>query len=635
TTTTTTTIPPETTTTTESTTTTLPSETTTTTIESTTTTTTLPPEETTTTTNPPETTTTTEPISFLKKLFQFLTPKVKAEETTSTTLPEESTTTTTLPSETTTITEPTTTTIPQETTTTTESTTTTTESTTTTPVTSSLIFSNFDLGENLFDQIIPQNIQLRFSLAGKGQEGDKLMISYFYHDQWQNSGELDLSNEISNNTNGGYFLYALPVFDNPEELQNLKIKFQALGSKTQEVYLDSVWLEVEYGEEGKEIEEPEISQEFLGAAGPGQIFEDVFPIFVEGGWQQPENALNRDLTPSGFFEEFSYENSAHFNQKIAAEKIKKEEEIIQETEENQGERQEISAELKNSLVFWGFSSPNVDKNFYRAYLRISLAARHTLELKNERLVIEYSLDGGSSWQPMGKISISGEISNQINGGYWSFPLNSISTWQNLNNLKIKVTYKNSLDLMNDEVLVFLDNVWLEVLRNEPSNLQQNLDSKPSEVIAESDGNDQEIFVVLNNSQRVQITQNNYDDRNPKINQKKDLICWEAEIDGRWQIMIAEAPDWKISQLSEKEVTNLNCQVDEIRVLWQAWINNNWEIMMAEKKLFGGWSVKQLTENNIPDINPEFSENKIIWEKSEGKIGEIKEGLWQKIKEIIF
>ncbi|MDP2856134.1 MAG: hypothetical protein Q8N90_03400, partial [bacterium] len=578
-----------------------------------------------------------------------------------------------------------------------------------------------------------------------------------------------------------------------DDLVNLQISIQTLPTvdSLPDIYLDGLWLEVEYGEKEKEIEEPEISQEFPGVAGPGQIFEDVSPLFVEGGWQEPENALNRDLTLQGFFEEFSYENSAHFNKKIAAEKI------MQETEENQEESQEIQEdqeaegrrelteeetitteeglgnseilenqenqsireqtepvkemlnkevppELKNSLVFWGFSSPNVDQNFYRAYLRISLAARNTLEitatpeltpettpiptpgitptltpeltptstpeltptptsqafwqkiirfalapfkkvfaeepsatptptsestitptpeitltpmptleitleptprptpektftpeptLENERLEIEYSLDGGSSWKSLGKISILGEISNQINGGYWSLPLNSISSWQDLNNLKIKITYKNSLDLINDEVLVFLDNVWLEVLRNETLNLQQNLDSEPNEVIAESDGNDQEIFIITNNSQKTKITDNDYDDHNPKINQEKDLICWESEIDNRWQIMIAEAPDWKISQLSLKGTTNLNCQVNEIQVLWQVWTDNNWEIMMAEKKLFGGWAIKRVTENNEPDLNPEFLKNKIIWEKGGGEKVEKEEGFFGRLKEI--
>ncbi len=211
---TTTTIPQETTTTTtlssETTiTTTLPPEETTTTInlsETTTTTTLIQGDNTTTTTNPPETTTTTEPISFLEKFFGFLIPKVNAEEENQIT-----------------------------------------------NFFAAIIFDDFSLPED-FDLNQIQNIQLRFSLAGKGEEGDELKISYFYDNEWQNFGELDLYSEISNNTNGGYFLYALPIFENPEDLQNLKIKFtyspkfQIPNSKFSSVYLDSVWLEIDYEE---------------------------------------------------------------------------------------------------------------------------------------------------------------------------------------------------------------------------------------------------------------------------------------------------------------------------------------------------------------------------------------------------
>lgn len=209
--------------------------------------------------------------------------------------------------------------------------------------------------------------------------------------------------------------------------------------------------------EEKVGKEEEAAQKFPQKANEKKIYEDVFPFFVEGGWQKPENALNRSLTSAGFFEEFSYDNSAHFNKKIAAEKI------IQETEENQEENQEIPPELKNSLVFWGFSSPNVDKKFHQVFLRISLAAKKTLE--DERLILEYSLDNGGTWQSSGIIKISGEISNQENKDYWSLPLTAIDAWKDLNTLRIKVTYKNSSDLINDKILVFFDSLWLEVLRD--------------------------------------------------------------------------------------------------------------------------------------------------------------------------
>jgi len=40
-----------------------------------------------------------------------------------------------------------------------------------------------------------------------------------------------LENEISNNLNGGYFLYALPVFESWEDLNNLKIRFTYQNSQ--------------------------------------------------------------------------------------------------------------------------------------------------------------------------------------------------------------------------------------------------------------------------------------------------------------------------------------------------------------------------------------------------------------------
>jgi hypothetical protein len=117
-----------------------------------------------------------------------------------------------------------------------------------------LIFSGFDLGEDAFQQMASQNIQLRFSLASQKQSDGKLIISYFYHNEWQNAGEIDLSQEVSNNNNGGYFLYALPIFENFQEFQNFKIKFQASGTNLQKIYLDAVWLEANYREKERKID---------------------------------------------------------------------------------------------------------------------------------------------------------------------------------------------------------------------------------------------------------------------------------------------------------------------------------------------------------------------------------------------
>jgi hypothetical protein len=236
------------------------------------TTTTFPPDTTTTlpsdttTTTPPEPTTTipsdaptTEPITFFKKIFSFFVSKVNAEETN---LEEQNnnnqsvTTIETIPVSTTeSISVSSTSTETLLGATTTESNksvlgTTTTDSliNQNSIVQSSLIFNNFNITED-FNLSLIQNVQLRFSFAGQGKEGDKIIIRYYYHDQWYELDKLDLSSEISNNTNGGYFLYSLPVFNNYQDLQNFWVEFKYEGSKNAKVYLDSVWLEITYTED--------------------------------------------------------------------------------------------------------------------------------------------------------------------------------------------------------------------------------------------------------------------------------------------------------------------------------------------------------------------------------------------------
>ena len=51
------------------------------------------------------------------------------------------------------------------------------------------------------------------------------MIEYQSDGSWQRAGEITFDKEVSNALNGGYFLYALPVFEDWQDLENLKIKF--------------------------------------------------------------------------------------------------------------------------------------------------------------------------------------------------------------------------------------------------------------------------------------------------------------------------------------------------------------------------------------------------------------------------
>ena len=91
-------------------------------------------------------------------------------------------------------------------------------------INSVLQFSDFSIAEETKERKI-KNAQLRISLAGKGMANDKLDIDYYHQDSWQKLDEINLENEISNALNGGYFLYGLPIFENWQDLENLKIKF--------------------------------------------------------------------------------------------------------------------------------------------------------------------------------------------------------------------------------------------------------------------------------------------------------------------------------------------------------------------------------------------------------------------------
>ena len=129
-----------------------------------------------------------------------------------------------------------------------------------------LEFSGFDIGGEL-QQTKIENIQLRLSLAARDLfESNKLIIDYYYPDRsasqsetgeqdaWQNLVEFNSEDEVSNALNGGYWPFALPVFQSWEDFENLKIRFGINPCQESEtlcdfsVYLDSLWLEVNYEE---------------------------------------------------------------------------------------------------------------------------------------------------------------------------------------------------------------------------------------------------------------------------------------------------------------------------------------------------------------------------------------------------
>jgi len=122
---------------------------------------------------------------------------------------------------------------------------------------SSLIYSDFGFFEEIEENSI-ENIQLRASFAYVSNfSDDKILLEYSIGDEWKEIGQTSIGN-IFNKSNQGYFLYALPLFNDVEKLNDLQIRFSYLkenkdvSSGYAKVYVDSLWLEVDYAVDKKE-----------------------------------------------------------------------------------------------------------------------------------------------------------------------------------------------------------------------------------------------------------------------------------------------------------------------------------------------------------------------------------------------
>ncbi len=113
----------------------------------------------------------------------------------------------------------------------------------------------FGVGADAFSGAI-ETAQLRISAGGKVYYRDeetkplKLNIQYFYEDSWIDAGSIILDEEVSNALNGGYFLYALPIFESWDALSDFRVRVRYDHPKTLEgeVYIDSIWVEIFSGE---------------------------------------------------------------------------------------------------------------------------------------------------------------------------------------------------------------------------------------------------------------------------------------------------------------------------------------------------------------------------------------------------
>ncbi len=292
-----------------------------------------------------------------------------------------------------------------------------------------------------------KNAQLRLSMAVEGGgPQDSLIIEYnvggetSYMD-WQLLAELFLSDQNSNATNGGYWLYGLPIFENWEDLNKLKVRFKYRGilpdpmaemSETNkpkgQVYLDALWLEVEYEEpleEKEKIKEEKIDAEIqvisrkdfkLGEEPKlvfkyqrkqqrnllNKVFEGVADIFRD---EYKDIKINAKLigpdgrevegpeSGEGFGYQIKYEKDGEFKVDISKPRFDyyfRPGKYTLQFEINDGEK----VFVENQDFTWGVLAINVNKSIYlkgeQAYLQMAVLtdSGHTICDANLQLEIK-------------------------------------------------------------------------------------------------------------------------------------------------------------------------------------------------------------------------------------------------------
>jgi len=110
-----------------------------------------------------------------------------------------------------------------------------------------------DFGLPIFDDgLILDGVQLKLSLAAKmktTREESQWLTSRYSLDggaSWTTGGEILISEEISNSTNGGYFVLPLPKIDDGQILDQLMVEliYQNDPRALEGLFIDSVWLEL-------------------------------------------------------------------------------------------------------------------------------------------------------------------------------------------------------------------------------------------------------------------------------------------------------------------------------------------------------------------------------------------------------
>jgi len=117
----------------------------------------------------------------------------------------------------------------------------------------SIIFQDFSLMDDFSEEEM-NSINLRISMAGESNLANASLIFFYNIDgDWNNLGEFNLNNGMSNFLVGDYFSLKFPEKLVWSDLEKLKIKVSYLSNNEEQedeitkIFLDALWLEIDYG----------------------------------------------------------------------------------------------------------------------------------------------------------------------------------------------------------------------------------------------------------------------------------------------------------------------------------------------------------------------------------------------------
>ncbi len=255
-----------------------------------------------------------------------------------------------------------------------------------------------------------------------------------------------------------------------------------------------------------------------------EVFPTVWSLQSNGGteWQNPHNVLILDLSNNSDLNSFNSQNSAFIklsdtlnlpdtlNSSIFSEKgissvntttiflegVKEmvdseetisspqegvevilptvdgempgQQETSQQETSDKGQEEVVIFTEQASLIVSSFSLPKEDafdeaKEIQKMNVNFSFASQGR-ELENDQVLLEWSLDN-QSWNNLVTFNQNQEYSNALNFGFFSFSLPADFDWQEINNLKIRVSYLTNNN-SSERLMVYLDAVWLELIYDE-------------------------------------------------------------------------------------------------------------------------------------------------------------------------